>query len=58
MLFRSNSLNPEEIFNKFMELYNLKDKRLLNKAMQLTAHENSLIESQKHWKIFFKDIFV
>ena len=54
--FKTNSLNPEEIFNKFMELYNFKDKGSLNKAMQLTAHENSLIESQKHWKIFFKDI--
>ena len=56
--FKTNSLNPEEIFNKFMELYNLKDKRLLNKAMQLTAHENSLIESQRHWKIFFKDVII
>mgnify|MGYP001162807319 CR=1 FL=1 len=56
--FKTNSLNPEEIFNKFMELYNFKEKDLLNKAMQLTAYENSLIASQKHWKIFFKDLII
>lgn len=54
--FISKSLNPEDIFQKFMEFINLRDKKNIDHNMLITARNNSLIEVVKKWKDFFSDL--